>query len=135
MSGDKDAANRRIGITIMRVVIDAHGRAVLKTDPRRALDLRKQQIGLILEPADFEASPCDFAVLDLGTIVIRHQLAAADLAKHLALVGQAYRTLIIAAHKQIRRTAIHRHIVNVGLRPRPVDHRLIITRDEAIGFS
>ena len=64
----------------MGVVIDADRRAVRQSDPRRALDLREQQIGLVLQPADFEAAAVDRAILDLGAVVIGHELAAADLA-------------------------------------------------------
>ena len=119
----------------MRVVIDAHRRAVLEADARRALDLREQQIGLVLQPADFEAAAGDLAVLDLGAVVIRHELAAADLAKHLALVGQAGGALRDAANEQVRRPAIDRHGVDVGLRPRAVDDRLVIAGDETLGFA
>jgi len=38
----------------MRIVVDADGRAVLKMNPCRALDLREKKVGLILEPADFK---------------------------------------------------------------------------------
>jgi len=46
------------------------------------------KIGLIFEPADFEASAGNRAVFDLGPIVIRHELATTYLAKHLALLGK-----------------------------------------------
>ena len=98
---DQDATDRRIGIAIMGVVIDAHGRAILEADPRRALNLREQQIRLIPEPAEFEASAGNRAVLDLGPVVIGHELAATDLAKHLPLVGQANGVLFEAADEQI----------------------------------
>src|SRR5947199_300776 len=51
---DQDAAHRCIWIAVMRVVIDAERRAILDPHSRRALDLREQQISLILQPADFE---------------------------------------------------------------------------------
>ena len=115
----------------MRVVIDADGRAVFEMDPRRALDLREQQIGLILEPADFEAPAGNRAVFDLGPIVIGHELAAPDLAKHLSLIRQTGRILFEAANEQIRRTAIDRHVVDVGPGPGAVDHGLVVAGDEA----
>src|SRR6185437_1918044 len=92
---DQNAADRRIGIAIMRIIIDADGRAILEMNPCRALDLREQQIGLALEPADFETAAGDGAVLDLGAIVIGHELAPSDLAKHLALVGQSAVALLL----------------------------------------
>src|SRR5206468_6330247 len=84
---DQDAADRRIGIAIMGIVIDADGRTVVEADPRRTLDLREQQVGLFLQPADFEPAAFNRAILDFGAIVIGYQLAAADLAEYLALVG------------------------------------------------
>src|ERR1700681_512257 len=104
-------------MTIMRIVIDGRRRAVLEPDPCRALDLREQQIGLVLEPAEFESAPGNRAVFDLGPIVVWHELATADLAKHLSLVGQSARALLDAADEQVRGTAIDRHGVDVGLGP------------------
>ncbi len=132
---DQDAADRRIGVAIMCVVIDADGRAVLEADPRRALDLREQQIGLVFEPADFEASAGDRTVFDLAAIVIGYELAAADLAKHLSLVGQTNGVLFEAADKQVRGTAINRHGVDVGLGPGPVDHGLVVAGDKTLAFA
>src|SRR6195256_3996404 len=129
---DQDASDRRIGISIMRVVIDAYGRAVVEPDPRRALDLREQQIGLTFKPADFQASAGNRAVFHLGPIVIGNELATADLANHLPLIGQPVRALFDAADEQIRRTAIDRHGVGIGLSPGPVDDRLVIAGDEAV---
>ena len=131
---NQDATDRRIGITIMRVVIDADGRAVVEADPRRTLDLREQQIGLILQPADLEAAAGNRTVFDLGTIIVGHELAAADFAKHLALVGQAAVALLLAAHEQVRGTAIDRNGIDVGLRPRPVDDRLVVAGNEALAL-
>src|SRR6185503_21304 len=126
---------RRIGIAIMGVVIDANGRAVVEADPRRTLDLREQQVGLFLQKADFETAAFNRAVLDLGAIVIGHQLAAADLAEDLALVRQAGRALRGAADEQIGRPAIDRHLVDLVLRPRAVDDGLIIAGDKALAFA
>ena len=132
---DQDAADRRVGKAVMRVVIDADGGAVLEAHPRRALDLREQQIGLVLEPDDFEAATGNRAVLDLGAIVIGHELAAADLAEHLALVGQARGTLPGAADEQIGGSAIDRHGVDVGLGPGAVDDGLVVAGDKTLGFA
>ena len=70
-----------------------------------------------------------------AAVVIGHQLAAADLAKHLALVGQAGRALRGAADEQIGRPAIDRHLVDLVLRPRAVDDRLVIAGDKALAFA
>jgi hypothetical protein len=70
-----------------------------------------------------------------GAIVIRHQLAAADLAKHLALVGQACRTLAGAADEQIGGAAIDRHGVDVGLGFGAIDDGLVIAGDETLGLA
>ena len=119
----------------MRIVIDADGRAVIEADARRTLDLREQQVGLVLEVTDFEATAFDRAVLDLGAVVIGHQLAAADLAEHLATIGQADRTLGGAADEQIGRPAIDRHLVDLVLRPRAVDDGLVIAGDKPLAFA
>src|SRR6516162_5360352 len=100
-------------------------------NPCRALDLREKKVGLILEPADFEASTGNRAVFDLGAIVVRHELAAADFAKHLALVGQTRCVLPEAADEQVRRTPIDRHVVDVSPGPRSVEDGFVIAGDEA----
>ncbi len=107
----------------MRVVVDAQRRAVGELDPRRALDLREQQVGLAFQPGDLQPAAGDGAVLDLGAVVIGHQLAPADLAIHRAAVRQADRALVLAAHEQVGRAAIDRNIVDVGLVPRAIEHR------------
>src|SRR6185437_7343448 len=103
-------------------------------DPCRTLDLREQQIGLAFEPADFEAAASDRPILDFAAIVIGHELAPADLAKHLALVGQAAVALLLAADEQIRRTTIDRHGVDIGLDPRSVEDGFVIAGDEALAL-
>ena len=119
----------------MGVVIDANGRTVVEADTGGALDLREQQIGLVSQPADFETASLDRAILDLGAVVIGHQLAAADLAEHLSLVGQPGRILVGAADEQVGGTAIDRHGVDFVLGLRAVDHGLVVTGDKALAFA
>src|SRR5581483_2507703 len=94
---DQDAADGRIGKAVIGIVVDADGRAVIQADPRRALDLREQQISLIPEPGDLQATSLDRTILDLSAIVIGDQLAPSDLAIDRALVGQVGRILFETA--------------------------------------
>ena len=64
----------------MRIVIDAQDGTVLQPDPRRALDLREQNIDLIVQIEDLNVLAIERAVLDLAAVVVRHDLAAADAA-------------------------------------------------------
>src|SRR5205085_6306677 len=109
--------------------------AVVELDPRRALDLGEQQIGRVLQPGNLQSAARDLAVLDLTAVVIGHELAAADLAIGRALVGQADRILLVAAHEQVRGPAIDRDVVDVGLRARSLQHRLVIAGDETVGLA
>src|SRR5690606_10661658 len=93
---DQDAPDRRITVAVVRIVVYAHHRAIVHADARRALDLDEQQVGLALEPGNFQPASGDGAILDLGPVVIGHELAPADFAKHLAAIGQALRALRIA---------------------------------------
>src|SRR6185437_137658 len=129
---NQDTADGRIRKSIIGVVVDADGRAILKPDTRRALDLRKEQIGLALEPADFKAPPRNRTVLDFSTIIIWHQFPATDLAKHRPAVRQRERALLVAPDKEIRWAPINRYVVNVRLRARSIDDRLVIAGDEAV---
>src|SRR6202012_220746 len=98
---------------------------------RRSLDLREQKIDRILQPADFQPAAGDRAILDFAAIVIGHELAATDLAKHLALVRQARRVLLETTDKQVGRPTIDRHVIDIGLRARPLEDRLVIAGHKA----
>ena len=66
-----------------------------------------------------------------AAVIVGHELAAADLAEHLALVRQIGRGLRIAAHEQVGGTPVDRHIIDLVLGPRSLDDRLVIAGDEA----
>ncbi|CCD96483.1 hypothetical protein BRAO375_600055 [Bradyrhizobium sp. ORS 375] len=132
---DQDATDRRVGMAVVGIVVDAHRRAVIETDPRGALDLREQQIRLIPQPRDLEATALDGAVLDLRAVVVGHELAPSDLAIDRTLVGQARRVLLETAHEQVGRTAIDRNVVDLVLGARALDHRLVVAGDEAVGIA
>lgn len=93
--------------------------------------LDEQQIGLALQPDDLEPAAREDAVLDLAAVVIRYQLAPADLAEHLALVGHAGARLREAAHEEVGRPPVYRHGVDIGPNARAVDDGFIVAGDEA----
>ena len=84
---NEHATDRSVAVAVMRFVVQPHHRPVLDANARRTLNLDEQQIGLTFQPHNFKAAAGDCAIFDFGAVVIRHQFAAADLAKHIALVG------------------------------------------------
>src|SRR5262249_31615886 len=79
---DEHALDRAVAITVVRVVADAQGRAVLEDHARRAFNLDREQIERIFEPADLEFLPVERAGFDLAAVVVRHEfvvrVAASD---------------------------------------------------------
>jgi hypothetical protein len=58
----------------MRVVIDAERSSILEDDARRTLNLYREQVGWILEPADFKFLAIERAGLNGASVVVRDQL-------------------------------------------------------------
>ncbi len=114
---DQDPADGRIGVSVMAVVIDPDDQAVLEPHARRALDLDEQRIGRVLDPADLEMLPVEHPVLDLGAVVIGHELARAVAPPRLAGVGKTVAARA-GGRQQVGRAAIDRHVVDAGRKAR-----------------
>src|SRR4051812_20976377 len=130
------ALDRAVGITVVRIVADAQRRAVLEDDARRALDLDRDQVERILDPADLELLAVERAGLDGAAVVIRHELvvlgAAADAP---ALVRERGRTLLVAVGDQVARPAVDRHRKFRTGKARAGDHRLVIAGHQALALA
>src|SRR5262249_56603449 len=112
---------RRIGPAIMRVVVDAQNGAVFQSDPRRALDLRKQHVDLAAQPANFQMPTVERTVLDLATVVIRQELAAANTPPDLhAFARKSVAKLETARNGKVGRTAVKRPGELAGRHPPPL---------------
>ena len=57
-------------------IADPHDAAVGRAQPARALDLQEEEFDRIGRPGDLEPASGERAVLDLGAVVIGHELAA-----------------------------------------------------------
>jgi len=91
----------------MRIVIDAQDGAVLQPDPRRALDLREQNVDWIVQIANFQVPAIERAIFDLAAVVIRHDPAAADAAAdEYALARECIAKLAPAGSDEIGRPAV-----------------------------
>ena len=129
---DQDAADRRVGMAVVRVVIDAQQRAVGQPHARRALDLDEQEIVRVLEITDLQIAGRERAVLDLRAVEIRRVFAARDAAHHAAAVGEALRLALAPHVDEVARAAVKRHLEVVGLDARAVDDRLVIAGEKAV---
>src|SRR4051794_13764967 len=91
------ALDRAVGITVVRIVADAQRRAVLEDHAGRTLDLNRNQVERILDPADLEFLAVERAGFDGAAVMIRHQIvvlgATTDAA---ALVRKRGRALLVA---------------------------------------
>src|SRR5215472_6595056 len=120
----------------MRVVVDAQNGAVFQSDPRRALDLRKQHVDLAAQPANLQMPAVERTVLDLATVVVRQELAAADTpADPHAFARKGVAKLEAAGNGKVGRTAIKRRGELAGRHARAVDDRLVIAGEKTIAVA
>src|SRR3979411_1747964 len=73
---DQRALDRAVGIAVVRIVADAQRRAVLEDHACRALDLDRDQVERILDPADLELLAVERPGLDGAAVVVGHELVA-----------------------------------------------------------
>ena len=129
-------AERGERVAVMRVVVDAQWCPVLEDDARRALDLNRDEVGRILEPADFKLLPIQRAGLDGGAVVVRDQLAlriaAAD--AH-ALVRECLRPRLVAGGDEVGRPAVDRDVKLGAGKARAGNHRLEIAGEQSGGLA
>src|SRR5580700_7302948 len=120
----------------MRVVIDAQNGAIFEPDASRALDLRKQNVDLVVQVADLRVPAVERAILDFATCVIGHKLAAADTAadEH-ALAWKRVAELAAAGGGEIGRSPVQRRGEFAGRHARPGDDRLVVTGEESVGVA
>src|SRR5262249_30676497 len=71
---DEHAPDGGIGVAVVGIVIDAQRRAVFEDHAGRALDLNRQRLEWIPEPAEYELLSIECPGLDRAAIVIRHDL-------------------------------------------------------------
>src|SRR5215813_1577266 len=70
---NEHAADRGIGVTVVRIVVDAQRGAVLEDYARRAFNLDREDVEWILEPANFKFLPVERAGLNGAAVVVRHE--------------------------------------------------------------
>ena len=133
---DEYALDRAVVIAVVRIVADAHRRAVLEDHAPRAFDLDREQVERILEPADLELLPVERAGLDGAAVVVRHELvvpgAAAD--PH-ALVRKCGGAGLVAGRDQVARPPVERdRELGVG-KARARNNRLEIAGQKSHGLA
>src|SRR6516162_4930016 len=104
---DENAADRHIRPAIVGIVIDAKNGSIFEPNSGRALDLREQNVDLVVQVADFKMPAVERAILNLAAIVVGHNLAAPDATtdEH-ALGWKRIAELTPAGGYEIRRPAI-----------------------------
>ena len=120
----------------MRIEADAQRRAVLEDHAPRAFDLDREQVGRILEPADFKLLPVERAGLDGAAVVVWHELvvlgAAAD--PH-TLVRKCNGAGLVAGSDQITRPAVERDRKFGTGKARARNDRLEIAGQKSLGLA
>ena len=75
---DQVAADRAIGVAVLRRVADPDHGAVVEPHLARALDLEEELGDRIVDPEQLEVAARERAALDLGARVVGQELAVAD---------------------------------------------------------
>ena len=119
----------------MGIVVDAQRRAVFEDHASRPLDLNRQGLERVSQPADFELLPIKGAGLDRPAIVIRHDLVLfVTPTDEGAFVGELGPWLV-AGGRKIGRTPIKRDVeFRIG-EARARDDRLVIPRQETLHLA
>src|SRR5262245_11059127 len=133
---NEHAADRGIGITVVRIVVDAQRGAVLEDYARRAFNLDREDVEWILEPANFKSLPVERAGLNGTAVVVRHEfvvlVAATD---PRTFVWKCIGAWPVAGRDQIRRAAVERDVeFGIG-KARALKNRLEITRNKSFAFA
>src|SRR6266849_4689095 len=120
----------------MRVVVDAQRRAVLEDHARRALDLDRERVEWIFEPADFKLLAIERTRFDGAAIVVRNDLvvlvAPPD---QRAFVWKRLRSELVAGGNEVARTSVERDMeFRIG-KARALDDRLVITGQKAFDLA
>src|SRR5437660_1779047 len=123
-----DATDRGIGVTVVRIVVDAQRRAVLEDYARRAFNLDREDVEWILEPANFKFLPVEGAGLNGAAVMVRHEfvvlVAATD---PRTFVWKCIGPWPVAGRDQVRRAAVERDMeFGIG-KARALNYRLKIT--------
>src|SRR6266566_7677842 len=91
----------------MRVVVDAKRCAILEDNAPGAFYLHREQVGWILEPADFKFLPIKSARLDRAAVVVWRELALpVEATNPCPLIGKRIGPRFTASYDQVTRTAV-----------------------------
>src|SRR6266446_5584033 len=91
----------------MRVVVDAKRCAILEDNAPGAFYLYREQVGWILEPADFKFLPVKRARLDRAAVVVWHELALpVEATNPRSLVGKRIGPRLLTSYDQVTRAAV-----------------------------
>ena len=74
---DQLAADRDVGVTVLRRVADAQVGAVGELDAAGALNVEKERVDRVVDPEQLEAAPVERARLHAGAVGERHQSTVA----------------------------------------------------------
>src|SRR5262245_62435922 len=130
------AADRRIGITIVRIIVDAQGRAVLEDYARRTFNLNREDVEWILEPADFKFLAVERAGLNGAAVVVWHELVVLVAATDpRPFVWKCIGPWPVAGRDQVRRAAVERDMEFGTGKARALNNWLEITCKESLTFA
>src|SRR5262245_39282832 len=133
---NEHAADRGIGITVVRIVVDAQRGAVLEDYARGAFNLDREDVEWILEPANFKFLPVERAGLNSAAVVVRHDLVVlVATTDPRTFVWKCIGAWPVAGRDQIRRAAVERDMeFGIG-KARALNNRLEITGKKSLAFA
>ncbi|MCZ7657423.1 MAG: hypothetical protein M5U07_05980 [Xanthobacteraceae bacterium] len=125
----QDPAQRHEGMAVVRIVGEAQHDPVLQAHACRSLQLDRQRLAMVLDPADLEATAVERAVEDLAAVVVAHELAVGHFPLRCPAIGKAG-TLSVGWRHQVVRTPVDRHPEDAGRNPRSLHDRLVVAGQE-----
>ena len=127
---DQVAADRAVGVAVLAVVVHADGGAVGELDAARPLNLHEKDVDGIGEIEKLQALALERALLDLRAREIRlvALLGLAHVRQGAGLDGAAVR--LGDDGDEIGGALVDRRLVRPLRRARPLEHRLVVARQQ-----
>jgi len=104
---DEEPPDRHVGLSVLPVVANPDHAAIPQPNSARALDLQKKRVDRIIDPEEFQPTPGERAILDLGPGIAR---------------GSA----------ELGRTPVDRRLITPSTLLRPVQLDLVVSREQPL---
>ena len=131
---DQVAADRRVRVAVLAVVVDAHGRAVGEMDAARALDVHEEHFHRVFEVQQLQPLAGQRPLLDLGARR-KGRFAGRRLAHVRQPVGLGGAVRLVDDVHEIGRPLVDRRLELAFRRARAFQHRLVVAGQQPLAAS